>query len=87
VSLPGPPSVDASKSGHWHGHVTGGFVGNGLICPTLTQIGRSDLAWNLVLTNTYPSWLFSVKNGATSKGGLTIHTGHGTEYSAVTSRG
>lgn len=49
-----------------HGHVTGGFVGNGLICPALTQIGRSDLAWQLVLTNTYPSWLFSVKNGATT---------------------
>jgi alpha-L-rhamnosidase len=49
-----------------HGHVTGGFVGNGLICPTLSQIGRSDLAWDLVLTNTYPSWLFSVKNGATT---------------------
>ena len=49
-----------------HGHVTGGFVGNGWICPTLTQIGRADLAWNLVLTNTYPSWLFSVKNGATT---------------------
>ena len=37
-----------------------------MICPTLTQIGRSDLAWQLVLTNTYPSWLFSVKNGATT---------------------
>ena len=49
-----------------HGHVTGGFVGNGLICPTLTQMGRSDLAWDLVLTNTYPSWLSSVKNGATT---------------------
>jgi alpha-L-rhamnosidase len=49
-----------------HGHVTGGFVGNGLICPTLTQINRPDLAWDLVLTNTYPSWLFSVKNGATT---------------------
>ena len=48
------------------GHVSGGFVGNGLICPTLTQIGRADLAWGLVLTNTYPSWLFSVKNGATT---------------------
>ncbi len=32
----------------------------------LTEIGRSDLAWELVLTNTYPSWLFSVKNGATT---------------------
>ncbi len=49
-----------------HGHLTGGFVGNGLICPVLTEIGRSDLAWDLVLTNTYPSWLFSVKNGATT---------------------
>jgi alpha-L-rhamnosidase len=49
-----------------HGHLTTGFVGVGLICPTLTQIGRSDLAWELVLTNTYPSWLFSVKNGATT---------------------
>jgi alpha-L-rhamnosidase len=48
------------------GHVSGGFVGNGLICPALTQIDRADLAWNLILTNTYPSWLFSVKNGATT---------------------
>jgi alpha-L-rhamnosidase len=37
-----------------------------LICPTLTQIERSDLAWQLVFTDTYPSWLFSVKNGATT---------------------
>ena len=49
-----------------NGHLTTGFVGVGLICPTLTQIGRSDLAWELALTNTYPSWLFSVKNGATT---------------------
>jgi alpha-L-rhamnosidase len=49
-----------------HGHLTTGFVGNGFICPTLSQIGRSDLAWELLLTNTWPSWLFSVKNGATT---------------------
>jgi len=49
-----------------NGHLTTGFVGVGLICPVLTQIGRSDLAWQLVLTDTYPSWLFSVRNGATS---------------------
>lgn len=48
------------------GHLTTGFVGVGLICPTLQQIGRPDLAWKLVLTDTYPSWLFSVKNGATT---------------------
>ena len=49
-----------------NGHLTTGFVGVGLICPTLTQIGRPDLAWRLLLTDTYPSWLFSVRNGATT---------------------
>lgn len=49
-----------------HGHLTTGFVGVGLICPTLTQIGRPDLAWQLLLSDTYPSWLFSVRNGATT---------------------
>ncbi len=48
------------------GHLTTGFVGVGLICPTLAQIGRSDLAWQLLLTDSYPSWLFSVENGATT---------------------
>jgi alpha-L-rhamnosidase len=49
-----------------NGHLTTGFVGSGLLCPMLTQIGRSDLAWQLVFTDTYPSWLFSVRNGATT---------------------
>jgi len=49
-----------------NGHLTTGFVGVGRICPTLARIGRPDLAWQLVLTDTYPSWLFSVKNGATT---------------------
>jgi len=49
-----------------NGHLNTGFVGVGLLCPVLTQIKRSDLAWKLLLTDTYPSWLFSVKNGATT---------------------
>jgi alpha-L-rhamnosidase len=49
-----------------HGHLTTGFVGNGYICPILSWTGRPDLAWELLLTNTWPSWLFSVKNGATT---------------------
>lgn len=49
-----------------HNHLTTGFVGVGLICPTLSQIGRPDLAWQLLFTDSYPSWLFSVKNGATT---------------------
>jgi alpha-L-rhamnosidase len=48
------------------GHLTTGFVGVGMINPALTSIGRSDLAWRLVLTDTYPSWLFTVKHGATT---------------------
>ncbi len=47
-------------------HLTTGFLGVGLICPVLSQTGRSDLAWKLLLTASYPSWLFSVKNGATT---------------------
>jgi alpha-L-rhamnosidase len=32
----------------------------------LTKIGRNDVAYRLLFTDTYPSWLFPVKNGATS---------------------
>jgi len=48
------------------GHLTTGFVASGLLCPILTKIGRSDLAWQLVFTDSYPSWLFSIRNGATT---------------------
>jgi alpha-L-rhamnosidase len=48
------------------GHLTTGFVGVGLLNPTLTAIGRSDLAFQLLLADTYPSWLFAVKQGATT---------------------
>lgn len=46
--------------------LTTGFVTVGLLCPVLTRIGRSDLAYALVLRDEYPSWLFSVRNGATT---------------------
>jgi alpha-L-rhamnosidase len=48
------------------GHLTTGFIGVGYICPTLSQVNRSDLAWQLLLTESYPSWIFPVKNGATT---------------------
>jgi alpha-L-rhamnosidase len=47
-------------------HLSTGFVGVGYLNPTLTSIGRSDLAFQLLLTDTYPSWLFTVKEGATT---------------------
>jgi alpha-L-rhamnosidase len=48
------------------GHLTTGFVGVGLINPGLTDIGRSDLAYQLLLVDTYPSWLFTIRQGATT---------------------
>jgi alpha-L-rhamnosidase len=48
------------------GHLSTGFVGVGFLNPTLTAVGRSDLAFQLLLTDTFPSWLFTVKQGATT---------------------
>ena len=40
------------------GVITTGFVGCNLILPTLSQIGRDDLAWMLLSNEKFPSWLF-----------------------------
>ncbi|HVT81564.1 MAG TPA: family 78 glycoside hydrolase catalytic domain [Phycisphaerae bacterium] len=47
-------------------HLTTGFVGVGLINPMLSRLGRSDLAYTLLFQDTYPSWLYTVKQGATT---------------------
>jgi alpha-L-rhamnosidase len=46
--------------------LTTGFVGVGLLLPTLHDLGRADLAWALALREDYPSWLYSVARGATT---------------------
>ena len=43
-----------------------GFVGVRFLLPVLTEMGRADLAYKLILSEEYPSWGFTVKNGATS---------------------
>jgi len=47
-------------------HITTGFVG----CPYITEIlaaeGYLDVAYRLLLNETYPSWLYSVTQGATT---------------------
>lgn len=48
------------------GHLRTGFLGTPLLAPTLDKIGRSDLAFDLLFKETYPSWLFSVGQGATT---------------------
>lgn len=47
-------------------HLSTGFVGVGFINLVLGQHGRSDEAYKLLLTDSYPSWLYEVKNGATT---------------------
>ena len=43
-----------------------GFVGTSYILHALSQNGYSELAYDLLLQESYPSWLFSVKQGATT---------------------
>lgn len=46
--------------------LTTGFVGVSFLLPTLCEFGREDLAYSLILSTEFPSWGFSVKNGATT---------------------
>ncbi len=47
-------------------HLTTGFVGVSYLLPVLCDIGAADLAYTLLLNDTYPSWGYSIKNGATT---------------------
>ena len=47
-------------------HLSVGFLGMPILLPTLTEIGRSDLAYKMIQKETYPSWGFSIKQGATT---------------------
>jgi len=47
-------------------HLTTGFLGTPYLCHVLTRFGYNDLAFKLLLQDTYPSWLYPVKNGATT---------------------
>ncbi len=48
------------------GHLTTGFHGTRALLPALSKYGRSDVAYALLLEDTYPSWLYPVQIGATS---------------------
>ncbi|MFD8215474.1 family 78 glycoside hydrolase catalytic domain [Streptomyces sp. NPDC059697] len=43
-----------------------GFLGVNVLAPVLTDEGHADLAYQLLHQDAMPSWLFSVKNGATT---------------------
>jgi alpha-L-rhamnosidase len=47
-------------------HLTTGFLGTPYLCHVLTRFGHSDMAYQLLLQKTYPSWLYPVTMGATT---------------------
>jgi alpha-L-rhamnosidase len=47
-------------------HLSTGFLGVGLIAPVLSANGKSDVAYTLLLNDTFPSWGFSIRQGATT---------------------
>jgi len=48
------------------GHLTTGFLGTPFFCHVLSQNGRLKEAYDLLLKEDYPSWLYQVKMGATT---------------------
>jgi alpha-L-rhamnosidase len=48
------------------GHLSTGFLGVSYLLPVLTEAGKADSAYTLLLQDTFPSWLFSVNHGATT---------------------
>jgi len=56
--------VEAIKAKNWH--LSTGFVGLSYLLPTLTETGHLDVAYRLLTNDTFPSWGYSIKNGATT---------------------
>ncbi len=68
-----PPSLRANlvdrlvKNIEAHGnHLTTGFLGTPFLLSVLDENNHSDLAFKLLLSDTYPSWGYMVKMGATT---------------------
>jgi alpha-L-rhamnosidase len=47
-------------------HLTTGFLGTPYLCHVLSRFNHADVAYRLLLQDTYPSWLYPVKMGATT---------------------
>ncbi len=58
-----------------------GFIGTAWISKTLSDNGYSDVAYRLLQNNQYPSWLYSIDQGATTiwerLNGYTVENGFG----------
>lgn len=56
--------VKAIESQNWH--LSTGFLGTPYLLFALSENGRADVAYRLLQNETYPSWGYMVKNGATT---------------------
>jgi alpha-L-rhamnosidase len=46
--------------------LTTGFIGVKYVLPSLCEIGETDLAYRIMKQTAYPSWGYTIKNGATT---------------------
>jgi len=51
---------------NYNNHLTTGFLGTPYLCHVLNRFGKTDLAFTLLMQESYPSWLYPVKMGATT---------------------
>ena len=51
---------------NYEDHLTTGFLGTPYLCHVLSRFGYDTVAYKLLLQETYPSWLYPVKMGATT---------------------
>ncbi len=56
--------IEDVKSRGWH--LSTGFIGTCYLMPTVTEAGYPEVAYKLLLSETYPSWGYVIKMGATS---------------------
>ena len=47
-------------------HLSTGFLGVSYLLPALANHGHADIAYRLLFQDSFPSWLFSIKHGATT---------------------
>ncbi|MET8472441.1 family 78 glycoside hydrolase catalytic domain [Streptomyces sp. NPDC006422] len=57
---------DSARVDYAENTLSVGFLGANVLAPVLTDEGRADLAYTLLHQDAMPSWLYSVKNGATT---------------------
>jgi alpha-L-rhamnosidase len=63
---PGMAKRLANNIASYNNHLTTGFLGTPYLSHVLTRFGYNDVAYKLMLQETFPSWLYPVKMGATT---------------------